>query len=305
MRETSYYKQAELALDMLPLVDRHATFALKGGTAINFFVRDLPRLSVDIDLTYLPVTEREPALTDVTELLLTIQSELRGGLLVKTVTPMTVAQTDYLKGLVVARQDATVKIEPNLVIRGSVYPPRRLSLCSEAEELFERAVEMQVLSHADLYGGKICAALDRQHPRDLFDVKLLLESEGFTKEVRKAFVIYLISHPRPMVELLDPHMQDLETVFSLEFAEMTRRPVTVQELVTTREQLVKLIAEGLTEDERRFILSVKEGEPQWALSGVEGIENLPAVQWKLHNIGSMMPAKHKQAVEKLRRHLGI
>ncbi len=69
MTETPYYRQAELILEVLPVIDRHDVFALKGGTAINFFVRDLPRLSVDIDLTYLPVTRREQALLDITEAL--------------------------------------------------------------------------------------------------------------------------------------------------------------------------------------------------------------------------------------------
>ena len=58
MKDTIFFKQAELLLRILPLIDKEEVLALKGGTAINFFVRDLPRLSVDIDLTYLPVNER-------------------------------------------------------------------------------------------------------------------------------------------------------------------------------------------------------------------------------------------------------
>jgi predicted nucleotidyltransferase component of viral defense system len=305
VKEASYYRQSELILEVLPLIDRYDVFALKGGTAINFFVRDLPRLSVDIDLTYLPVTEREQALTDITETLGAIQRELRGRLLVQTVTPMTMGRTEYLKGLVVTRQDATIKIEPNLVIRGAVYPPRRLKLCSTAETFFERAVEIQVLSPADLYGGKICAALDRQHPRDLFDVKLLLEAEGFTENVRKAFVVYLISHDRPMVELLNPHRKELSDIFAREFQGMTRQSATVPELVAAREEIVKLIHETLTDEERRFIVSVKEGEPRWDLLGVNGIRDLPAIQWKLRNIGNMLPSGHRQALEKLRRYLNV
>ena len=59
MIDSVYFKQAELLLRILPLIDREAAFAMKGGTAINFFARDLPRISVDIDLVYLPVGERE------------------------------------------------------------------------------------------------------------------------------------------------------------------------------------------------------------------------------------------------------
>lgn len=303
MRQIPYQKQAGLLLDILPLIDKHAAFALKGGTAINFFIRDLPRLSVDIDLTYLPITEREQALSDITDRLLAIQRELQESMLAPRVMPMQLGQTGFVKGLVAATSEATVKIEPNTTIRGIVYRCERRNLCPTAERLFERAVEMQVVSHADLYGGKICAALDRQHPRDLFDIKLLLDAEGLTEETRKAFIVYLISHDRPMVELLSPHMIPIEEVFGREFDGMTREPVTVQELIQVREELVKLIAETLTDNERTFLLSVKKGEPQWGLLGLDGIQEMPAVKWKLQNIRMMRRDKHQEAIDRLRRYL--
>ncbi len=57
------------------------------------------------------------------------------------------------------------------------------------------------------------AALDRQHPRDLFDVSALLANEGLTDALRTAFVVYLISHNRPAVELLAPGRLDIEAEF--------------------------------------------------------------------------------------------
>ncbi len=66
MRET-YFQQVRLLIEVLPLIAREADFALKGGTAINLFVRDLPRLSVDIDLTYLPIADREEPLAAIGE----------------------------------------------------------------------------------------------------------------------------------------------------------------------------------------------------------------------------------------------
>lgn len=305
MRETPYYQQAGLLLDILPLIDKHPVFALKGGTAINFFVRDLPRLSVDIDLAYLPLTEREAALSDMTSRLLALQQELQQSGIALRATPVRFGPTGFCKGLVVTRSEATVKIEPNTVLRGCVYPCVRQSLCPTAEEIFERSVEMRVVSHGDLYGGKICAALDRQHPRDLFDIKLLLEAEGLTPEVRRAFIVYLISHDRPMVELLNPNRRPLDDLFAQEFEGMTRAPVTVQDLAGTREALVNLIARTLTIEERTFILSVKKGQPDWGLLGLDGIQRMPAVQWKLRNVRAMTRAKHEAAVDKLRRHLGV
>lgn len=60
--DESYRKQVSLLIKIVPLVAKEAVFALKGGTAINLFLRNMPRLSVDIDLTYLPVKDRAPPL---------------------------------------------------------------------------------------------------------------------------------------------------------------------------------------------------------------------------------------------------
>jgi hypothetical protein len=61
----------------------------------------------------------------------------------------------------------------------------------------------------------------------------------------------------------------------------------------------------MTQEEKRFIVSVKEGKPQWDLLGVPGIGNLPAVKWKLQNIRRMAPMKHRKALRKLRDYLGV
>jgi len=156
-----------------------------------------------------------------------------------------------------------------------------------------------------LYAGKICAALDRQHPRDLFDVHLLLKSEGLTSEIRKAFVVYLVSHPRPMVEILSPRQKDISEIFEKEFKGMIAESITLEALETTRDKLVAIIGKELTSDERRFIVSIKQGRPLWDLLELEGIQDLPAVKWKLLNISRMDPAKHQKAVQKLRDYLGV
>jgi len=156
-----------------------------------------------------------------------------------------------------------------------------------------------------LYAGKICAALDRQHPRDLFDVHLLLENEGIKTELRKAFIVYLISHPRPMVEILNPQKIDIRSIFEKEFKGMIAQSITLEELETTRDKLVATLREELTPNERQFIVSMKQGQPLWDLLEIEGIEDLPAVKWKLLNILNMDPIKHKKAIHKLRDYLGV
>jgi hypothetical protein len=199
----------------------------------------------------------------------------------------------------------TVKVEPNETIRGSVFPCELRDLAPQVEEEFGLFMSVQTLSLADLYGGKICAALDRQHPRDLFDVQMLLANEGLTPAIRTAFLVYLISHNRPMVEVLQPNRQPLETAFNNEFLGMSRLSVSCEELMAVRERLIDLLRQGLSIDEKRFLLSVKELEPDWTLLGVTGVEELPAVRWKLQNLAKMPKPKHKLAVEKLKEVLNL
>ena len=305
MIDSVYFRQAELLLRVLPLVDREAVFALKGGTAINFFVRDLPRVSVDIDLVYLPIGERDSSLRELSAALVRISRDVESRIPGTKIIPKKLKGTDLWSGCSVQREDATIKIEPNLVMRGSLFPPERRTLSPKARSVFELSVECRTLSEKELYAGKICAALDRQHPRDLFDVLMLFRDGTFDDALRKAFIVYLISHDRPMVELLNPGFADIRPVFETEFRDMAEEEVTCEELEETRKALVARIARDLTLPERQFIVSVKEGKPQWDLIGLEGVQNLPAVQWKLLNIGRMAPAKHQQAVRKLRDYLGV
>ncbi len=237
---------------------------------------------------------------EISSALVRISQDIESRIPGTKVTPRKIRGSDFLSGLFVQRQETIVKIEPNLVIRGSVYPPERRVISQKAGDLFEISVECQILSENELYAGKICAALDRQHPRDLFDIMMLLKHGNFSAAMRRAFVVYLISHDRPMVEVLNPLFVDIRPVFENEFQGMTLEEVTFEDLEKTRAKLVSMIARELTVEEKQFIVSVKEGMPRWELIGVEGVENLPAVKWKLLNIARMSPSKHKKAVRKLR-----
>ena len=187
MKQSPFYKEANLMVQMIPEVAKENCFALKGGTAINFFWRDMPRLSVDLDLTYLPIEDRNTSLANISVALDRIATSIE-----KVHTNLKVQRTrakgsQRISKLVVIDRDAQIKIEPNEVIRGFVFPAQERDLCSRAEILFEKTASITTLSFADLYGGKLCAALDRQHPRDIYDMKVLLENEGITDEIRKAF----------------------------------------------------------------------------------------------------------------------
>jgi hypothetical protein len=183
-------------------------------------------------------------------------------------------------------------------LRGTVWPAETRSVVPAVEELFGYA-EIPVVSFNDLFAGKICAALDRQHPRDLFDVRLLLANEGISRDLLRTFLIYLISHGRTMAELLAPKRRDIAPVFEAEFRTMALDPVSLEELLQTREELIAGINRALTEDDRKFLLSVKGKTPDWALIGLPKAAELPAVRWKLQNLGRMNTARHREAFARL------
>ena len=298
-RESLYYKQVQLLLQLIPLIAKHDCFALKGGTAINLFIRELPRLSVDIDLVFLPVQERNASLTAIKSALDDIAESVSHHLPHTKVSKSYEDKNDALR-LNIVRDNVMVKIELSPVLRGTVYEPTLLPVCEAVEEAFGYA-EMAVVSFADLYAGKLCAALDRQHPRDLFDVKFLLANEGLTEALRKALLVYIISHPRPIAELLRPHFKDISGIYEGEFRHMAETDVPLAELLTVREQLVAQIHAGMTADERAFLLSFKRREPDWGLLNLDNIDQLPAVRWKLQNLAKMPDDKHAEAFKRLKR----
>lgn len=306
MRNSVFFPQADLLVQVLPFVHAEACFALKGGTAINFFVRDFPRLSVDIDLVYLPVEDRAATLRGIDAALRRIAASVRRalpGVQVREQQP--VGGGGVVKLALRTRGGAEVKIEPNTVLRGVIYPTEDRTLAPKAVALFGRSATMRVVSLPDLYGGKLCAALDRQHPRDLFDVHGLLAAEGLTDEIRRAFVVFLASHDRPMGELLTPNLKNLSQVYVDQFSGMTNDPVPLAVLEATRATLIERINAELTRPEREFLLSLKQREPQWDLLGLPGVERLPGPQWKLYNLRKMNPKKHAEALARLREKLGL
>ncbi|MCW8127553.1 nucleotidyl transferase AbiEii/AbiGii toxin family protein [Microbulbifer halophilus] len=297
-RHNEWRKQVRLLLQILPFVSRENCFALKGGTAINLFVRDLPRLSVDIDLVYLPADDRETALAETGAALGRVADALEGALPDIRVLRNYEAKSDALR-IVASSRDATVKVELSPVLRGTVLEPAVVPVTPAVEEEFGFA-EINMVAMEDLYAGKLCAALDRQHPRDWFDVMLLLESKGIDDALRKVFLIYLISHGRPMEELLAPNWRLQKSLFDSEFVGMTRRNVTLHELHEAAVSALSKILDGMRREEKAFLCSVYECAPDWSLLALPGVEMLPAVKWKLRNIQRMSVEKRTTSLERLK-----
>jgi predicted nucleotidyltransferase component of viral defense system len=270
------------------------TFALKGGTAINLFVRDMPRLSVDLDLVFPDHTlPRDQALARINDAIRQAAERLkRHGFQ----TYMPAADAGEAK-LLVRRGRIEVKIEVNFVLRGTVQPVRPASLAPVARDILMADLEIPLVALEDLYGGKLVAALDRQHPRDLFDVMQLFEHEGITPGIRRAFVVYLASHNRPVHEVLFPRLRDIRHDYQRNFEGMAAEPVPLDALLATRERLVRELQEGLDASERRFLLSLVTGEPDWSVMGIAHLEQLPGIRWKLDNLAKLRRSSAKKFAE--------
>lgn len=296
----TYRQQVVLLIRVLPFVAEEQNFALKGGTAINLFVRDLPRLSVDIDLTYLPVEDRAASLAAIDSAMLRIKERIERGISGAKATASRSAVENVVTKLIVRAGGVQIKIEVTPVLRGTVYDPVVTSVVPAVEDAFGFA-EIKVVSFADLYAGKIVAALDRQHPRDLFDVRELLAKEGIGDELRRAFLVYIVSHNRPMSEVLAPTLKPLAGEFARGFTGMTQEPVTLADLEAAREAIIAAMVADMPEDHRSFLLGFKRGQPDWELLEIPEAQHLPAVMWKQRNLDRLPDNKRRELADTLER----
>ena len=290
-----YLDTARLLTQVAPFVFVDDTFALKGGTAINLFVRDMPRLSVDLDLVFTDYNlSRALALGRINGAIRQSAERLnKRGFQTHALAAADAGETKLL----VRRGDVEVKIEVNFVMRGTVQPVRMASLTPKARETLLADLEIPVVSLQDMYGSKLVAALDRQHPRDLFDVMQLFTHEGITTDIRRAFVVYLASHNRPVHEVLFPTLQDIRQEYAQNFIGMTTEPVALEDLLAARERMLRELQQGLDTNERQFLLSLVANKPEWPLLGIAHLEHLPGIRWKRQNLQRLQKSNAKKFAE--------
>lgn len=279
-----YAETVRLLLDVAPDVFKGKIFALKGGTAINLFVRDMPRLSVDIDLVFLPYDlRRAKALEAISQELSTIAQRLAPlGVDVRLVHSRDIGDTK----LIVDNGQTQVKIEVNTVFRGTVLPPEDRPLVARVGDQFGVEFSLPVLATDELYAGKLVAALDRQHPRDLFDVWQLFESGGLTDGMVECFVIYLSGHNRPPHEVLFGNDKDISREYGRAFVGMTEVECPLQTLLDARERLRTELPRRFADAHRQFLSGLVRGQPNWSLLQCRHVQQLPALQWKLNNLAA-------------------
>ena len=233
-----YEPQVILLLKIIQMAVSDDRVALKGGTAINLYLENMPRFSVDIDLSFLPILPRDESFSQIDSIMENVSHEISDN--PGTITQLNRTNDGIVKQILVQSGRTSVKIEINHVLRGHIFDTQILPLCQKAQDDFKSYSEVRCLSTEEIYAGKFCAALDRQHPRDLFDVMMFFRENGFTEKLKKAFLVYLISGNRPISEMIQPHLLDQRVLYENEFKGMTSEPISYQELEKAREQLIKL-----------------------------------------------------------------
>ena len=303
MIDPKYRSQVKLLLDILPSVADESRFALHGGTAINLFANNMPRLSVDLDLTYIPLEDRITSLANITTALASIKQRALTRL-----SPIRIThQVDKAK-LICTRQAAQVKIEVNTIMRGTLGMALPMVLAPAAQEKFTAYAEIQIAPVGQLYGGKICAALDRQHPRDLFDVDHLYKTTGITPEIKRGFLFCMLCGDGPLDEFFKPNLFDRRETMKTQFAGMTDQQFTYDEFEGARNQLIHDVNTNLSNDDRKFLISFLSGNPAYSDHGFSDFEKYPAIQWKLQNIKKLKsanPTKHQLQLKLLAENLNI
>ena len=177
-----------------------------------------------------------------------------------------------------------MKVEVNLVFRGTVLPPQRRPLTSAASDLFSTELSVPSLALDELHGSKLVAALDRQHPWDFFDGARMDEAHGLSDAAMECFALYLAGHNRPIHEVLAPCRKNRAKEFESSFAGMTREPVELASLEAVRDRLLEDLPARLTADQRAFLIGLARAEPDWSLVACPHASDLPAIRWRLRNL---------------------
>ncbi|BDB29254.1 nucleotidyl transferase AbiEii/AbiGii toxin family protein (plasmid) [Cupriavidus sp. P-10] len=271
-----------MLLTVAPDVFANDIFAIKGGTGINLFGQNMPRLSIDIDVVYLPwQLPRDEALRAINQELAAIGERVQPlGLQTRRICAKDLGETK----LIVENETSQVKVEVNVVFRGTVLPVEHRPLCAKASDLFGVEFELPILAQDELYAGKLVAALDRQHPRDLFDVWQLYESGGITDGMVECFVVYLAGHNRPTPEVLLGNDKDLAAEYDRAFVGMTELPCSLETLLEARARLRQELPRRLTAAQKQFLCGLARAVPDWFLLQCRHAAEMPALRWKLSNL---------------------
>ena len=275
-------------------------WVLKGGTALNMFVLDFPRLSVDIDLNYIGALEREEMLKDRGEIERTVQEIFsQEGFIPKKVPTEHAGGKWRLKYRNFREQPGTLEVDLNFMFRQPLWDIRRLDSYPLGGFM---AAGIPVVDLHELAAGKLAALLSRDKARDLFDFVGILDMEVLERDrLRTAFVVYggMSRKDWRTVSVKDVNF-DTEDLEKLLTPALTSRTLEKNSLKEYGEKLAKRCREGLslvlpfTDSEREFLdLLLDEGEiDSTVLTSDKAlqkrIQDQPLLKWKAINV-----RKHK------------
>lgn len=284
-----YRRKVELLLRILPFVTDEECFAIHGGTAINLFVNNLYRLSVDIDVTYIPIEDRNTSLEHINDALMRIASRVKSRFRDIRIIP----RLDISK-ITCESRGCQVKIEVNQTKRGLVCGEAVLRpLCEKAHDLFGMEVDARIVSIPQLYGGKISAALSRQHPRDLFDISRM---DFPVEDVKAGLIFCLLGSDRPIHESFAPNLIDQRDAMEHQFAGMSEIPFTYEEFESTREKLIRDVNSVMTEDDKDFLIGFEELTVDWSDTIYSDFRDYPSVKWKIQNLQKLKKSNPKKLI---------
>jgi len=291
----AYRQQVELLLKIIPTLSGIESFAIHGGTAINLYVLDLPRYSVDIDVTYTPIKPREESFAEIHKNLSILKEKI------KSIIPNVIISEKPNK-IYCTQKGIMTKVEVSGTKRGLIEPYEIRPLCKKAQNEFETLNKAKIVSLSQLYGGKITAALDRQHPRDLFDVKLMFDFVTDFQQVKKGFLYCLLGGDRPIIESLSPNRIDQQETMIKQFSGMTDISFSYSDYEETREKLIDFINSNLTQQDKEFLIAFESENDLLQFTEYQEYLPFPSVQWKLQNISKLKennPNKNRESVKKL------
>lgn len=290
-----YRRQVALLIRVMPLVFKIKDFGVHGGTAINLFHRNLPRYSVDIDITYIPIKDWDASIKVINSHLSALKASIE-----KAVPGIHVIHKTDVRKLLCTKDGTTIKIEVNGIKRGILGDTEKMQLCEKAKAEFGMSCFANIVSWSQLYGGKIAAALSRQHPRDLFDCRGIT-SDDFGA-VKNGFMLCLLGSDKPIIESLNPNPIDQQEALDNQFEGMTDEPFNYDDYQTARLNLLEVVNQGLTDDDKAFLISFEDGNPDWSKCCAGDLSYYPSVRWKLQNIAKLKssnPTKHEEGIKKL------
>ncbi|MDP3441799.1 MAG: nucleotidyl transferase AbiEii/AbiGii toxin family protein [Ignavibacteria bacterium] len=227
-------------------------------------------------------------------------------LLEKAIPGIRITHNPVTLKLLCSNDGAMVKIEVNGIKRGIIGDIQEFELCENAQSEFNMSCRARVVPLSLLYGGKIAAALGRQHPRDLFDYKYM-EVDSFD-EIKNGFMFYLLGSDKPLIESLQPNPIDQSEALNNQFKGMTNIPFDYTDYENIRKELKITVLNNLKETDRDFLLSFEMGIPEWNKCCAGDLHDFPAIKWKLKNIQTLKetnPTKFKVGINKLKEFFTI